>query len=388
MSVAVAPLRDSGAFVRLERADCPRCGSEQGRTVVEGQDFLYGVPGRFFVWECAECGLQYQNPRPIPEHLPLLYPANYGPHGGSTLSAEGSCESSRGSKLKQFPIVRTVWPLLHAARSSLRGLRRRAAASLTQIGRVTPTQWQTYLRHEMGYSHLQSSAVQSGRVRRRRQCRRIAGIDLIPYFVPEGRLLEIGCATGDRLQTLREMGWNHLEGIELAEPAAEQARQKGFPVLSEPVETALDQFPDESLDAVVSSMVIEHLYNPFETTRAIARKLRPDGQFLFSTVTRDSLDARLFGRYWGGYDFPRHMVYLRLGDIRRMLSDAFDVVAIYHQNAPVDFYRAAKWRKSEGKLIDRIISKLAGTSFGDRIGDLLARMGKTCRVSFRCHKKP
>ena len=386
MSAAALPDVSSKITVTLENAACPRCGSTEGRTVAEAEDFLYGVPGRFFVWECAGCGLQYQNPRPIPEHLPLLYPATYGPHGGNVPSGEMG-ESAARTRFKRLPIVRSAWPLLHTARSRFRSLRHRVIARISRLGHVSPTQWEAYLRHELGYSHLEVSSSERGRVRRAKLCRRMAGIGLIPHYVPNGRLLEIGCATGDRLTQLRDCGWNQLDGIELAEQAAVQARQKGFPVLCEALETGLDHFPDASFDVVVSSMVLEHLYNPFDVTRAIARKLRHGGQFLFSTVTRDSLDARLFDRYWGGYDFPRHMVYFRLTDIRNMLSDDFELVNSYHQNAPVDFVRPAMWRRPEAKFYDRWICRMAESAGGTFVGGILAWARQTCRVSFRCLKK-
>jgi SAM-dependent methyltransferase len=238
----------------------------------------------------------------------------------------------------------------------------------------------------MGYAHFGGGApfLSPAIIR---DCRRAAGIQLIPNYVAEGRLLEIGCAKGDQLQSYQAQGWTRLQGIELTEQAATQAQQRGFSVLCERVETALDRLADESFDVIVSSMVLEHLHDPFAVVRTIARKLKPGGQFLFSTVTLDSLDARWFGKYWGGYDFPRHMVYLRLADIEGMVAADFEQVERFHQNAPVDFLRPAIWRAPEKRLSDRLIARLARAGIGVTIGEILARSGQTCRVSFRCRRK-
>jgi 2-polyprenyl-3-methyl-5-hydroxy-6-metoxy-1,4-benzoquinol methylase len=371
-----------------EFAACPRCGSADGGIVVEGKDYLCGIDGRFFGWQCAECGLQYQNPRPTADRLAQLYPSDYGPHVGPSAPDGTTLQTLRWRDREiRNSFLNKVRLWLNFGIAKLLSLHHR-----TGIGFFRPTQaeMQEFLRQQMGYTHLNSQKsspafkLSQGIIR---ECRRVTGIDLVPHYVADGRLLEIGCATGGRLQSYRDQGWMHLEGIELTEQAATQARQRGFPVICEQVETALDRSPDQSFDVIVSSMVLEHLYDPFGVVRTIARKLRPGGQFLFSTITRDALDARLFGKYWSGYDFPRHMVYLRTGDIQEMVSRDFDQVEYFHQNAPIDFLRPATWRRPEKKLSDRLIARLAKAQVAPLIGEVLARMGQTCRVSFRCRRK-
>lgn len=373
----------------MEVAACPRCGSSDGSVVVEGRDYLHGLEGRFFGWECAGCGLQYQNPRPTAERLAHLYPSNYAPHvaGPSGPVATTPRPSSWTEWLKwRFSVSRfSSW--IKAIREGLRYLRCRIG-----IGFLHPTypEVQTYLRRQMGYRHLEFPASSSEPLLTPaliRECRRVTGIDLIPAYVAGGRLLEIGCATGERLQSYRVQGWKDLHGIELTEQAATQAQQRGFEVECGQVEVSLNKLPDEYYDVIVSSMVLEHLYDPFAVARTIARKLKPGGEFLFSTVTRDALDARWFGKYWSGYDFPRHMVYLRMADIHEMVAEDFDQVECFHQNAPVDFLRPATWRRPENKLSDRLIAWLAKARVGLLIGEVLARKGQTCRVSFRCRRK-
>src|SRR5262249_30204522 len=114
--------------------------------------------------------------------------------------------------------------------------------------------------------------------------RRAIAASLTPALVTDGSILEIGCANGARLAELGGEGWRRTLGIEFVPEAAERARALGFDVVCGAAETALDAIDDRSLDAVVSSMVLEHLYDPFAVVDKVARKLRPGGQFLFSTI--------------------------------------------------------------------------------------------------------
>ena len=321
--------------MKLERVSCPRCHNETSREMLSGEDYLYEVPGVFHVAECGDCGLWFQNPRPAPADLAGLYPGDYGPHAPAK-AGEPAPMPSR---------VRLPQRIVNAIRWRLR--------------RLDPLR-----RHALATS-------------------------LMPALISGGSILEIGCASGARLMELRRQGWGLVHGIEIVPAAADRARALGFNVICGMAEEALDAIPDHTLDAVISSMVLEHLYDPFTVVRKISAKLKPGGQFLFSTIVRDSLDARLYGRYWAGFDFPRHMVHLTREDICRMLSERFTQVRIIHQVAPVDFVRSSSWRirRGDGRLVDKMFIAL-GESLPARLFNLaLAYMNRTTRVSVYCRRK-
>jgi SAM-dependent methyltransferase len=322
--------------IQLEPVPCPKCGGDDSRTVARGHDHLHGLPGEYHASECAGCGLWFLNPRPTETSIPSLYPDEYAPH---------------------------VSPAAVRYSDALLG----------------------YLHDELGYTHLPASE-QTLRSRLEKPRRRWeAGVALIPHFVPGGSVLEIGAASGTRLLTLRELGWQNLHGIEMSPAASERARAHGLDVRAGTIEARMDEFPDGSLDVVIASMVLEHLADPFAVVAKVARKLKPGGQFLFATVTRDSADARMFGSYWGGFDFPRHFVFLRDADIADMARDFTDLSAFHHA-APQDFVRPATWRSPEGRWTDRVILRLANSRVRRNVVLALAWSGLTCRVSYRCRK--
>lgn len=77
------------AGVELEEVACPLgCGSRD-RVVLEGTDWIYGIPGKFAVVRCERCGLMRTSPRPTSETIAAYYPSNYGPHAVGQLPAPG-----------------------------------------------------------------------------------------------------------------------------------------------------------------------------------------------------------------------------------------------------------------------------------------------------------
>jgi len=82
--------------VLLESSDCPIGCTKNDRLVIEAEDRLHGIPGRFRVVECAACGLMRTNPRPTPMTIGAYYPSDYGPY-----QAVEPVATSRRSKSKQ-----------------------------------------------------------------------------------------------------------------------------------------------------------------------------------------------------------------------------------------------------------------------------------------------
>jgi SAM-dependent methyltransferase len=219
--------------------------------------------------------------------------------------------------------------------------------------------------------------------------RRYRQASLVPEFVPGGRLIELGCANGAFLQSLRDLGWSQVYGVELSEAAARKGRAAGLDIECAPIETALAAYPDGHFDVVVSSMVLEHLYDPFSVIRLIASKLKPGGQFLFSTIVHDSLDAQIYGRYWAGFDLPRHMVYFSHADLLAALNADYEEAVCIHQLAWADFWRSSSWRRQDGvpSLLDRIVLVIGSSVLGELVSLPIAMLGKTSRVSLRCRRK-
>jgi len=145
----------------------------------------------------------------------------------------------------------------------------------------------------------------------------------------KGRVLDIGSGRGELLSVAREDGWDAV-GIEPSPQFADYAeRNSGAPVRRVPVEEC--GFDDASFDVVILGAVLEHLYNPDETIREVARILRPGGALFVDVPNENGLYFRLGNLYqrFRGRDWsvnlaptfePYHVFGFNARSLRKLLS--------------------------------------------------------------------
>lgn len=90
-----------------------------------------------------------------------------------------------------------------------------------------------------------------------------------------GRLLDVGCGTGEFVAAARAAGWD-AEGMEASRRAAQFAReQKGLPVRHATLESA--GFAPQTFGVVTLLDVLEHLLDPRAELARVHELLRPGG---------------------------------------------------------------------------------------------------------------
>ena len=176
---------------------------------------------------------------------------------------------------------------------------------LDEIARYYPDQYGSYSSAQAG---LYARSGLAGRLIRRAQHHRCRLLDQAVVAAPNQtkRLLDVGCASGLFLEAMQHYpGWQ-VEGIELNQRAAQATSERlGIPVFAGPLEAA--HFPDDTFDAVTLWDVLEHLHDPLASLRELRRILKPGGALFVRVPNAASYVAKGCGRYWSGYDLPRHM---------------------------------------------------------------------------------
>ena len=148
----------------------------------------------------------------------------------------------------------------------------------------------------------------------RKRCRRATN------YVQGGRLLDVGCSTGDFVWEMgQQPGWLAL-GIDISQAAASYAHaQAGVAAAVAVLHPA--PFADGAFDAITMWNVFEHLYDPRAVLSEAARLLRPGGVLVITHPNVASLDRRLFGATWIGYELPRHLYLYTAALLRDLMAD-------------------------------------------------------------------
>jgi 2-polyprenyl-3-methyl-5-hydroxy-6-metoxy-1,4-benzoquinol methylase len=149
---------------------------------------------------------------------------------------------------------------------------------------------------------------------RRRTARRL--LDRLGKYVPEGRLLQIGCGYGLLLDEARRRGYE-VEGVEPSVEAASYAREHlGLPVREMAFEEA--DLQGARYDGILLVDVLEHLSDPRAALDRLRDLLAPDGALLIVTPDPSSLTARLAGANWWCY-VPAHSCLIPRKTLRQLL---------------------------------------------------------------------
>lgn len=143
-------------------------------------------------------------------------------------------------------------------------------------------------------------------MRWKRQRNRRPQVRAITRRVPQpGTILDVGCATGDFLVEMRKLDW-HCHGVEIQAGASAYARER-FNLDVFTGDLLASPFSEKQFDVVTLWDVLEHTHTPLTILQKARILLKENGLLAFSIPAIHSVDAELFGRYWIGYDAPRHL---------------------------------------------------------------------------------
>jgi len=127
-----------------------------------------------------------------------------------------------------------------------------------------------------------------------------------PHFTKPGVALDIGCGNGEFLWEMHNKGWETF-GVEPSESAAKVGnRQPGLKIHNGTLLNAA--FGTGSFDYVRSNHSLEHILNPHENMKEIARIMKSGGKLFIGVPNTDSLAFRFFKKYWWNLGAPQHPI--------------------------------------------------------------------------------
>lgn len=215
-----------------------------------------------------------------------------------------------------------------------------------------------------------------------------------PRFVAGGKVLDIGCGSGNFLASLAELGWE-AHGIDPSAVAVRVAHERGLKNVREGyVENA--GYPYAHFDAIVMFHVFEHVANPRVVLKEIRRILKPGGELVIGVPHFGGLASFLYGRWWAGLSFPLHYFHYERKTLLRLLyEEGFETERVSYANLLSDIfisspesihaitndYREAPFGRQFFAVANRLFATL-DYCLGNIIAQVL-RMGSQITVSTR-----
>ena len=135
--------------------------------------------------------------------------------------------------------------------------------------------------------------------------------------VERGRILDIGCGTGEFLNTLKKRSWN-VTGVEPDDGAREMAINN-FGISVFPVEDLMG-LPEEKYDALTMWHVLEHVHELDSYMVKIRSLIKADGVIVIAVPNYNSHDAEVYEKVWAAYDVPRHLYHFTKTSMETLLK--------------------------------------------------------------------
>ncbi|MBK7944667.1 MAG: class I SAM-dependent methyltransferase [Flavobacteriales bacterium] len=230
----------------------------------------------------------------------------------------GSARRVAALEVKDHHLTQDVFSLVDCAPCGFRYTDPRPAQN--SIGRYYSGE--DYFSHDATSKRLLARIYRSARQRALAQKRA-----LIRTHVPHGKLLDVGCGTGDFLAFLSARCYQ-VEGVEPVLRAREAAiRQRALKVSA-----ALEDVPaQEQFQAITLWHVMEHLHDLNASVKRLYALLAKGGYLLVAVPDRGSWDAAHYGPRWAAWDVPRHLWHFRKQDIAQLLGQhGFELVQTRH----------------------------------------------------------
>jgi len=139
---------------------------------------------------------------------------------------------------------------------------------------------------------------------------------IVERFVRRGKILDVGCGSGEFLEGHAADAW-----VRYAMDTKWYGRY-GPPDGFHEGQFDHEPPPFTDLDAITLWHVFEHLYHPQRALDNAATLLRPGGFLFLAIPDLKCAERLLFGKYWVGWDPPRHIATYSAYAIETLLRRA------------------------------------------------------------------
>lgn len=235
---------------QLEYTNCDLCGENRTNLFLEAESEVNKE--KFRIVRCDNCGLIYLNPRPVKEIIGRYYP----------VESYYSYQDFTDKKLNYREWLKQV---------SLEGY---------------------YNSKNVFKKFLSWLLVRNFLI-------------VVPKGI-KGRLLDIGCGSGEFLNQMKNFGWE-VYGVEINQESADMGNKRGLNIFCGELGGA--DFPQNYFDIMILSQTLEHVYSPGAYLEKIYQLLKEEGLLIIGVPNIGCMESRIFRENWHDLDVPRHLYF-------------------------------------------------------------------------------
>ncbi len=161
----------------------------------------------------------------------------------------------------------------------------------------------------------------SGKLGRTRSWRgEMEKVRLVEKYIAGGRILDVGCGDGKFLWALDGCRWSRT-GVDLSKETLDlvKSRIQGLRLIQGTIDDP--DLDPETFDAITFWHALEHLPDTCQVLNRTSSLLRQGGWIFVSLPNFDSIQAKIFRKYWYPFDdVPRHLYHFSRDSLDRALE--------------------------------------------------------------------
>jgi SAM-dependent methyltransferase len=160
-------------------------------------------------------------------------------------------------------------------------------------------------------------------------------------------ILDVGCGAGAALYSLRELGFSNIMGID---PFIKEdiLYPNGLKILKKTIKEI-----ESKWDVIMFHHSFEHLSDPVECLRSVARLLLPNGTCVIVIPTVSSYAWKHYGVHWVQLDAPRHFFLHSLESIKFLANKAgLQLVDVVYNSTPFQFWGSEQYLRGISLISD------------------------------------
>jgi 2-polyprenyl-3-methyl-5-hydroxy-6-metoxy-1,4-benzoquinol methylase len=178
---------------------------------------------------------------------------------------------------------------------------------------------------------------------------------IIRKFSQHGKILDIGCGTGEFLGYCHTKGFE-VTGVEPGEKARNYAQTENRITVFGTLGSVTER-PDR-FNCITMWHVLEHVHDPDETLGQIRQLLTPGGVLIVAVPNSNSWDAGHYKKFWAAWDVPRHLLHFTEATMHQlMLRNGFKTRKVLPQKLDAMYVSmlSEKYLAGKNKFLKSVI---------------------------------